>query len=62
MNAIKRLSLEDFKLKKLDSRNEIDKLLGGVADTCHTYYTDKGYVGTTHLVQFDDDCVNQPPL
>jgi hypothetical protein len=32
----KRLSLEDFKLKKSESQNEIDKLIGGdVAAACH---------------------------
>lgn len=33
-----RLSLEDFKLKKIDGKNEIENLLGGsaeVAASCH---------------------------
>jgi hypothetical protein len=36
MKQNKRLSLDDFKLKKSESQNEIDKLIGGVAATCHT--------------------------
>lgn len=35
MKQNKRLSLDDFKLKKSESQNEIDKLIGGVAATCH---------------------------
>ena len=30
-----RLSLADFKMNKLDSKNEIDKLLGGTEAGCH---------------------------
>lgn len=31
----KRLTLADFKLNKFESKNEIDKLLGGAAAACH---------------------------
>jgi hypothetical protein len=35
MKNNKRLSLEDFKVKKNESKNEIDKMLGGAAAACH---------------------------
>ncbi len=37
MKATKRLSLADFKVTKMESQNEIDKLIGGAAADCHTY-------------------------
>ncbi len=33
--TMKRLSLADFKVTKIESRNEIDKLIGGAAAECH---------------------------
>ncbi len=36
----KRLSLADFKISKLESKNEIDKLLGGAAAACHVTQPD----------------------
>jgi|GEM_PF-3573532 len=35
MQTVKRLTLEDFKLNKLENSNEIDKLLGDAAADCH---------------------------
>jgi hypothetical protein len=35
MKNTQRLSIADFKLLKIDSKNEIDKLLGGTAGDCH---------------------------
>jgi hypothetical protein len=35
MKKNQRLSLADFKMNKLENKNEIDKLLGGLAAACH---------------------------
>ena len=35
MKTTKRLSLEDFKVTKIENQNEIDKLIGGAAAACH---------------------------
>ncbi len=39
MKATKRLSLADFKVTKIESQNEIDKLVGGAAAACHLVST-----------------------
>lgn len=50
-----RLSLEDFKMKKLEGKNDIDDLLGGMemaAADCHQI-TVKGLDWVLNQAQFD---------
>ena len=35
MQTTKRLSLDDFKLSQVESKNEIEKMLGEEAAACH---------------------------
>lgn len=35
MKNTKRLSIEDFKLLKIESKNDVEQLLGGTAGDCH---------------------------
>lgn len=37
-----RLSLEDFKMKKIESKKEIDKMMGQAAADCHYWVTPIG--------------------
>ena len=46
MKTTKRLTLADFKVTKIESQNEIDKLIGGAAAECH----DTPKSGTTSVI------------
>ena len=45
MKNTKRLTLADFKVTKIESQNEIDKLIGGAAAECHNASS-----GTTSVI------------
>jgi hypothetical protein len=51
MEKAKRLSLDDFKLGKLEGANEIDKLLAGTAASCHTEPCTRTVGNTTYIYQ-----------
>jgi hypothetical protein len=48
MKNNKRLSLADFKVKKIENQNEIDQLMAGAAASCHPTLTMEGCSETRH--------------